>query len=81
MEGQAGGHVGREEDESFAVVVDACEFDHTVVVVEQFWGQFATADEDNDQVLIPQSEYARQLDIKALLIVFHTEPLLLIQLY
>lgn len=50
---QAGGHFRSEEDESLTVVVNACQLDHAVVVVEQLRGQLSAADEDYDQVFVP----------------------------
>ena len=63
MGGQSGGEVGGEEDQSITVIVDSCELNHAVVIVEQLGRQLAAADEDYYQVLVAQSKYSRKLDV------------------
>lgn len=60
---QSRGKVGSEENKSFSIIVDSCQFDHAVVVVEQLRRQFSAADENYNEVLIPQSKHPRKLDI------------------
>lgn len=78
---QSRGKVGSEENESFSIVVDACQFDHAVVVVEQLRRQFGAADENYYQVLVPQSKHPRKLDIKSLLVVLHAQSFFFVELH
>lgn len=72
--------VGCHEDESFSVICDACQFYHSVVVVQQLRRQFSAANKDNDQIFVTQSKDSRQLNVLPLLIVIDAQSLLFIHL-